>query len=154
MANFNDQWIEIFSAGSHTDSDGRAQTVTREYIENAASNFDATLHEAPIVVGHPKNNLPAFGWVKSLRVNGDRLEAQFSDVDPEFEQLVSEGRFKKRSASFYVDPATAPANRTPYLRHVGFLGAQPPAVKGLRDIQFGEGESLTFEVTRQTSAKE
>ena len=111
MANFNDQWIEIFSVGSHIDGDGHAQKVTREYLEAAAGNFDATIHEAPIVVGHPKNNLPAYGWVKALRTNGNRLEAQFSDVDPEFEQLVREGKFKKRSASFYVDPVTAPANR-------------------------------------------
>jgi len=27
-----------------------------------------------------------------------------------------------------------------YLRHVGFLGAQPPAVKGLRPIELAEGE--------------
>ena len=43
--------------------------------------------------------------------------------------------FKKRSASFY--PPGHPANPTPdrpYLRHVGFLGAQPPAVKGLADF--------------------
>ena len=32
-----------------------------------------------------------------------------------------------------------------YLRHVGFLGAQPPAVKGLRPIELAEGEEGVVE---------
>ncbi|MFS2072756.1 hypothetical protein ACEN9D_28795 [Pseudomonas sp. CT11-2] len=32
-----------------------------------------------------------------------------------------------------------------YLRHVGFLGAQPPAVKGLRPIELAEGEPGVIE---------
>jgi hypothetical protein len=82
------------------------------------------------------------------------LEARFGDGDPDFEELVRRGYFKKRSASFYVDPATAPGGRVPYLRHVGFLGAQPPAVKGLRDIQFNEGESHTFEASTNFSEEQ
>jgi len=31
------------------------------------------------------------------------------------------------------------------LRHVGFLGAVPPAVKGLADLKFNEGEPVSFE---------
>ena len=56
--------------------------------------------------------------------------------------MVQAGRFKKRSASFY--PPQAPNNPTPgkwYLRHVAFLGAQPPAVAGLKDIQFSEDDA-------------
>ncbi|WP_275100142.1 peptidase [Sedimenticola hydrogenitrophicus] len=53
--------------------------------------------------------------------------------------MVDKGRFKKVSASFY--PPTHPANPVPgvyYLRHVGFLGAQPPAVKGLKAVEFAD----------------
>ena len=56
-------------------------------------------------------------------------------MDEGFAGLLKAGRFKKRSASFY--PPGHPSNPTPdrpYLRHVGFLGAQPPAVKGLADF--------------------
>lgn len=38
-------------------------------------------------------------------------------------------------------PPYGPANPKPgayYLRHVGFLGAQPPAVKGLAPVEFAE----------------
>jgi len=55
-------------------------------------------------------------------------------VVPEFQSAVENGLYKKRSASFYPDGR---------LRHVGFLGAAPPAVKGLADIGFENGENQT-----------
>ncbi len=57
------------------------------------------------------------------------------------------GRYKKVSASFYQPDS--PNNPVPtgvfYLRHVGFLGAQPPAIKGLKDIAFNENEEGVIE---------
>jgi phosphoglycolate phosphatase-like HAD superfamily hydrolase len=53
-------------------------------------------------------------------------------VDPDFAEGVEAGRYRYVSASFY--PPSDPNNPKPgnwYLRHIGFLGAQPPAVKGL-----------------------
>ena len=64
------------------------------------------------------------------------MEAHFKQVAPEFESLVKSGRFKKRSAAFYQDGS---------LRHVGWLGAVPPAVKGLADVAFQDGvEAIEF----------
>ncbi len=143
---FNGQWVEIFKAGRQTDSESRAHNIDRNYLQQVVNNYDEAIHESPAVLGHPEKDLPAVGWVKELRVNGESLEAKFGETDDNFEQIVREGKYKKRSASFYIDAKTAPGGKAPYLRHVGFLGAQPPSVKGLRDIQFGEGESLTFEI--------
>ena len=57
------------------------------------------------------------------------------DGAPQFTDWVAAGRYKKRSASFYTaDHPSNPTPGKPYLRHVGFLGAQPPAVKGLADF--------------------
>ena len=54
---------------------------------------------------------------------------------------MRQGAYKKISASFFsTDSPRYPAPGTLYLRHVGFLGAQPPAVKGLAGVTFGEGE--------------
>ncbi len=51
--------------------------------------------------------------------------------------MVKAGRFKSRSASFYhPDNPNNPKPGVYYLRHVGFLGAQPPAVKGLKAVEF------------------
>ncbi len=50
------------------------------------------------------------------------------------------------SASFYLPDS--PSNPKPgvlYLRHVGFLGAQPPSVKGLKQVSFSEQEEGVVE---------
>lgn len=148
---FGGQWVDIFRTGKHTDSTGKVHVMDVAFLEQVASNFNPEEYEPPAVVGHPKEDAPAYGWACGLRVvksgTSGMLQAQFCDVDPAFEELVKEGKFKKRSASFYLDANLAPGGRVPALRHVGFLGAQPPAVKGLREIKFNEGEAVTFEPT-------
>lgn len=132
---------EIFRAGTRTDANGNTVTITEADLAAAAQAYDPKVHEAPIVVGHPKADAPAYGWVKLLGVQNGVLTADFAQVDEGFADLVKAGRYKKVSASFY--PPTSPNNPKPgvwTLRHVGFLGAQPPAVKGLSAISFAEGE--------------
>lgn len=130
-----DDWIPVFQGGSQTDSMGRVQDGTA-LIDKAVSTFNAARHEPPVVIGHPKENGPAFGWVEGLKKQGDLLLAKFKQVEPAFADMVKRGLFKKRSAAFYPDGS---------LRHIGFLGAMPPAVKGLPDVAFTESDALTFE---------
>lgn len=141
--------IEIFSAGTHTDDQGRRHTFTRAMLEEMAATYNRSLREAPLTVGHPRDNLPAYGWVQRVFINeAGNLAIDPHQVDEAFAEMVRAGRFKKRSASFY--PPGAAHNPTPgkwYLRHVAFLGAQPPAVAGLKDIGFAAGdfaEALCF----------
>jgi hypothetical protein len=127
--------VEIFRAGEHVSSEGVRKAYTESDLDRIAA-YDSSKHEAPVVVGHPASNAPAYGWVGKVWRQGGRLLADFSDVDPDFADLVKSGRFKKRSISLYPDGT---------LRHVGFLGAVPPAIKGLKDVSFAEGEALTFD---------
>lgn len=138
-----DDWIEIFRGGRQTDSQGREHDGD-EVIDKALASFNVKEHEPPLTVGHPQENSPAFGWVEGLKAivrDGAKvLMAKFRQVAPDFEDLVKQGLFKKRSASFYPDGR---------LRHVGFLGAAPPAVKGLADMVWGgtfaeKGQSISF----------
>jgi hypothetical protein len=133
--------IEIFRAGRHTSSDGTEISFSTGDLAASARAYDPAIHEAPIVVGHPQTDDPAYGWVKRLALSGESLFAEAAEVDPEFADLVRAGRFRKISASFYTPQS--PQNPVPgvyYLRHVGFLGAQPPAVKGLKPVAFAGGE--------------
>lgn len=133
--------FEIFRAGTHTDNNGRQVNISAADLAEAVAAYDPKLHEAPIVVGHPKTDDPAFGWISGLKTENGVLFADFAQVDDDFAGLVKAGRYKKVSASFY--PPDSPNNPKPgvwSLRHVGFLGAQPPAVKGLTAINFAEGE--------------
>ena len=135
------QLIEIFKAGKRTDANGLEVEITTEDLQQAVNAYNVNFHESPAVIGHPKHNAPAYGWVKRLELDGDVLKAELDQVDPEFAEMVDKGRFKKVSSSFYL--ADSPNNPCPgnlYLRHVGFLGAMPPAVKGLRNPEFAEDE--------------
>ena len=78
--------------------------------------------------------------LKSLSLNGGDLLAEPDQLDPQFAELVGNGRFKKVSASFYLpDSPNNPKPGTLYLRHVGFLLAQPPSHWGQLTL-FGEKE--------------
>ena len=136
--------LDIFRTGRQTASSGTTLDFTEADLQACALAYDPALHEAPIVVGHPKDNAPAFGWVKSLSYKEGNLQAEPHQVDEAFAELVRLGRYKKISASFYLpDAAANPKPGAYYLRHVGFLGAQPPAVKGLRDAAFADGDTDT-----------
>lgn len=125
-----------------------ASGMTMLDAQDAVTNYNPALHEAPIVIGHPKLDDPAFGWIESLSLAGKTVLAMPKQVVTEFADWVDKGLYKKISASFYGK--TNPNNPTPghaYLKHVGFLGATPPKIKGLPDSSFSEddGEILTIE---------
>lgn len=131
--------IHIFKPGTHTDMSGRTIAFGETDMSDISSVYDPSLHESPLVIGHPKHNNPAYGWVKSLEYADGGLVAIPQQVNPEFAEMVETGAFKKISASFYQPDA--PNNPKPghyYLRHVGFLGAMAPAVKGLKAIEFAD----------------
>lgn len=138
--------IEIFKPGRHTDMKGVSVTISAADLAASAKAYDPALHEAPIVIGHPKSDAPAYGWVKSLSF-ADTLNAQPDQLDPAFAEAVRDGHYKKVSSSFYRPDA--PSNPKPgvwYLKHVGFLGAAAPAVKGLRQVSFAENDAESVTV--------
>lgn len=134
--------MQIFKAGRQTSGSGESLDFTEDHLRKTVEAYDPKIHEAPIVVGHPKDNAPAYGWVQRLEFSEDGvLHADTDQVHAEFEEMVKSGAFKKRSASFYKpDSPNNPVPGVYYLRHVGFLGAQPPAVKGLADPEFQEAK--------------
>lgn len=134
--------IHIFRAGIHTPMGGGALEFREADLAATAAAYDPALAEAPLVVGHPVTDAPAYGWVQALRADGGDLVAEPHQVEPAFAEMVQAGRFKKISASFYTP--NHPANPKPgafYLKHVGFLGAAAPAVKGLRGVSFAADDA-------------
>ncbi len=124
-----ENWIEIFKIGIHTDSEGRVREWTDKDLDEIASSYNPAVHEAPIVIGHPKEDSPAYGWVGSLKTDAGKLLMKPSQLIEEFKDWVKRGLYKKVSIALYPDLG---------LRHVGFLGATPPAIKGLRQATFSE----------------
>jgi hypothetical protein len=147
MSKLNGQWIEAFRAGDY----GEKGSYDRAAIDQMVASYNPAHHEAPVVLGHPEKDAPAYGWVEAVKREGDVLFAKLKQVSPQLEQLVQDGSFKKRSVAFYKKPDGLS------LRHLGFLGAMPPEVKGLADIklcEFRDGEFQAIEFKEEEMDKD
>lgn len=149
--------FEIFRPGTYTALSGQSWTITEDDLRATVDAYDPALHEAPFVKGHPKIDAPAYGWVSGLAMrDGALVVTDRRQVEPAFAEDVRQGRYKKRSASFW--PPDHPSNPTPgvfAIKHVGFLGAAPPAVKGMPDVaHFGEDPDGVLVAVRDVDGAE
>lgn len=134
--------FQCFAAGDHTDMHGTHTRFTPAKLTAIAAGYTPAKRSAPLVIGHPQSNGPAYGTVRALVAEGSALFA-IADVGHDLLGLVRDGRYRKVSASFHL-PGT-PDNPTPseyYLRHVGFLGATPPAVKAMQPLAFSVADDF------------
>lgn len=139
--------IEVFRPGTFKPMSGDPITYTAADLRAIADAYDPDAAPAPIVVGHPETDAPAYGWVDRFEydANSERLFANLHEIEPQFADLVKAGRFKKVSMAFFSpDQPHNPIRGTWYPKHVGFLGAAAPAVSGLKNAKFSAGEAVTF----------
>lgn len=126
--------LEVFKAGRRIDDSGRPWDFTPAQVADMAAVYDPKLREAPLTIGHPANDLPAYGWAEKFTAHEGTLRLDSRDVEPQFAELYAKRRFPKVSMAFYPpDHQNNPAPGRWYPRHVTFLGAQAPAVAGLHD---------------------
>lgn len=134
-----DGWIDVCRAGTWRDMAGREVGIDEARLDRIVAAHGAG-DPAPVVVGHPETDAPAFAWIDGLRRSGDRLQARLRDIAPAFREAVEAGRYAGRSIALQGDT----------LRHLGFLGGRAPAVPGLAPTQFAarpETVILLAEVT-------
>ncbi len=125
-----DGWWDVARVGRWRGSLGGSPAeveLTSDDLEQIAADYDPQLQEAPVTVEHMRSG-PAHGWVESLRVAGDRLQARLRDLSVQLRDWLTSGAYRSRSIEMYK-PFSA-TGRT-YLGAVTFLGAAAPAVKGL-----------------------
>ncbi|WP_275789665.1 hypothetical protein [Pararhizobium gei] len=132
--------IEVFRAGTFSPVEGQTTTITELELQKIASSYDPETAPAPIVIGHPAMDAPAYGWVERLYVEGGKLKAMLKDTVAEFADMVKAKRYTRVSMSLFLP--NSPANPKPgemYIKHIGFLGAAAPAVAGLKPVEFSGG---------------
>jgi hypothetical protein len=130
-------WLRIFETGTRTDQSGNTKNWTKDDLDHVVATYDPAEHEAPVIIGEARDDAPAYGWIEALKREGNALHMKLKSAVPEFLDMVRKGLFKRRAVSFYPDWT---------LRHVGFLGAPPPKIDGLNNINFTEeeGSVMTF----------
>jgi len=142
VKNISLMWVDIFKTGEHTDGSGNTREWTEEDLEemvNLYNNQSATeAHLAPLVYGHPDTEDAALGWVDKLKRVGNVLKANFVEISQELINGIKSGAYKFQSIALYPNKL---------LRHVGILGAVPPAVKGLKPLSdyFSDSEFISYE---------
>ncbi len=146
--------IRILRPGTFTSVEGKKITFGEAELAAIAAAYDPENDPAPLVIGHPEMDDPAWGWVGSLAVEDGVLVARPATIEASFAERVRKGEYRKVSARLY-EPGN-PHNPKPgsfYLKHIGFLGAHAPGVKGLGTVQFAEGEADNL-VTIQTDPED
>lgn len=147
--------IRIARPGTFTSNEGVAVSFNEAMLAATVAAYDRTSDPAPLVIGHPQLDHPAYGWVDRLDVQDGELVAIPADIEPSFAEAVRAKRYAKVSARFYTPDH--PANPKPgvwYLKHVGFLGAHAPGIKGLGTVQFSEGDDQGVATIDYPSSKE
>jgi hypothetical protein len=131
-------WVEVFKAGTHVDSKGKQITFSQADLDQVIENHK--LGAAPAVLGHPKAADPAYAWADGYKRDGDSLFAKFKDINPAFEAGVKTGAYRNRSVSIFKDDKAGWR-----IRHIGWLGAQAPAIDGLQPVEFACAEDQCIE---------
>ena len=135
--------VNIFRAGKHVTGNGQSLEFTENDLALTAYSYNMNKHKAPLVIGHPNDNQPVYGWVESLTSKNGNLLAEVGRLSTAIVEAVRAGSYKYLSSSFYTKNSVDNPDRGIYtLKHIGLLGAQPPAIKGLGAVQFSEGLGL------------
>ena len=117
-------WQQLLRSGRHYSLAGQWVEFSAADIRAAAAAYDPAVYPAPLVVGHPRTDSPAYGRIAKCTAvdvsGGTALEGLSEQVDTAFAAAVVEGRYPQRSASLF--PPDHPRNPVPgvwYLRHLG-----------------------------------
>ena len=128
------KYFEVFKAGNYPQG-----KFSKEEVQELAKNYDPSFCEAPITLDHEQKG-PAYGWVDKLKEEDGMLKASFKDLSDDLKEFVNQGKYKKISVEIYRELE----GKKPYLKAVSFLGASIPQVKGMKPVEFKEGESETY----------
>lgn len=141
-------WVDVFRAGTHTDMNGQVCTFTQADLDQMVANH--ALGAAPAVLGHPQHDNPAYAWTSGVKRDGDTLYVRFADINPDFANGIDSGAYRNRSVFVVKHPQHGWR-----LRHVGWLGAAPPAIDGLKPVgkafSADEGEGHQFGAIESTA---
>jgi hypothetical protein len=152
--------LEILSVGTFDASKGGRVSITEADLRSIADNTNELIaagHAPPFKLGHdddqsatkrlfPEGGEASLGWVRSLRVEGEKLLADGTKVPSRFLAAVRNGSWRKRSPELVprsAVPAWAGASGSGgkkaggpawVLKAVAWLGGTMPADTGLRDL--------------------
>lgn len=143
LKTLNLKGIEIFSAGTWTDSAGKTNTWTEADLDEMVESFAALKGQVdpPAKLGHDddqaliqREGWPAAGWISNLYREGSKLVADIARVPATFADLITAGGYRKVSSEIFRSLKVGDTVYRNVLGAVAFLGEELPAVKDLKDF--------------------
>jgi len=145
-----DDFFPAFVGGEQVDSNGTKKVWTENELDQIVTNTKKLIDKnifsgAPMVIGHPKTDAPAYGWIHDLKRDGNVLSVKGDKLHDEFAKGVENGLWPNRSIRIGKGADGF------YLKHVGFLGAVPPAIGGMDSIYNANTDDECFDYSYQDS---
>lgn len=122
--------VEIFKVGTHN-----GDAYTSEDIDDIVDAFNALDYQPALKLGHDKSpGAPAIGYISKLWRKGDTLMANFSDIPEKIFAAIKDKMFNRVSAEIWFNLERAGKKYRRALKALALLGAEVPAVAGLKPL--------------------
>lgn len=123
--------VEIFATGTHN-----GDAYDEKDLDDIVAAFQGLDFKPPLKSGHSKDEpgMPSLGWVENLRKQGSKLVADFVGMPQIVYDYIREKRFNTVSSEVYWNLRRGPQSFRRALKAVALLGADIPAVAGLRPL--------------------
>ena len=123
--------VEIFRTG-----EWNGDKYTRDDLHDMVRNFNRVGFRPPVKLGHAENSgEPAYGWVETIKVVGDRLVADFMDLPRAVYTAIKQRRYDHVSAEIFWNLKRAGKTFRRALKAVALLGTETPAVADLKPLR-------------------
>lgn len=123
--------VEVFRIGTWN-----GDKYTRKDLDDMVANFGKVGFQVPVKLGHKaESGEPAYGWVAKLRRVGDRLVADLRDIPDKIHEAIKDKRFDHVSAEIFWNIKRGGKTFRRVLKAVTLLGAETPAVSGLKPLR-------------------
>lgn len=133
--------VEIFRTGKWN-----GDTYQVADLDEMVANFGRVGFRPPVKLGHKEvSGGEAFGWVKEIRRQGEKLVADFMDVPAQLLDKIRARAFDTVSSEIFWNLQRNGQKFRRVLKAVALLGAETPAVSGLKPLRenaFSEDELL------------
>lgn len=148
--------VEIFSTGTWRGN--KTITITENDLHEMVNSFNELTTKVTgfrpfLKLGHTEmqrffggeSGAPSLGFVSKIWVEGQKVLANFSNVPDALVDLMSKGRYNSVSIEFLPRVQFEGSSFKNVLRAVALLGAELPAVKGLKELSANLMSEFAFE---------
>jgi hypothetical protein len=133
--------VEIFRPGRWN-----GQDYTLQDVDDLVDSYADLGYIAPVKLGHAdKDGAPAYGWVSQIRRAGNRVIAMLTDLPDDLYDLIRAKRYNSVSVEIYKNLSRNGKVYSRALKAVALLGAQIPAVSGLKPLSESLSADDTFD---------